>query len=393
MTDLRVPESLEEVLTPGWLTAALQPSYPGVRVAAVIPGPVISRVATNARFRIECAGERPDGLPADLCVKGYFGESGRAYRDAGIPEALFYRDVVGSTGMRTLRSLYADSTRRPGGVVLTEDVVAAGRDASSTPAATTPPTRRPRAWKSLPCCMRRRGAVRRTPMPPGSSRAWRSTWSIAASPTSGQFRRPDRSRRAGEVRDARSARRRLPQPCRADPERSRPGRVIHGDAHIGNVFLDGTRAAVVPRLAAGAARAVVSRRRLPPGLRAHHRRPPPHERDLVRHYLDQLAAAGVAAAAVGRGLGGIRRGIMHGFFLWAITLKVDPGRDLDLARPASVRGRRRPRRVCCRRRRPNGTVKRAANKGVPHDLDRGPLAPAPADQGRLARHGVGALRA
>ena len=54
----------------------------------VTPGPVISRVATNARFTIDCAGGLPDGLSADLCAKSYFGEIGRAYRHAGPPAAL-----------------------------------------------------------------------------------------------------------------------------------------------------------------------------------------------------------------------------------------------------------------------------------------------------------------
>src|SRR5262249_45263065 len=59
--------------------------------------------------------------------KGYFAESQRALASLGEPEARFYATVAEATGVRTLRSVYADVhpiTRH--GVVITEDVIAAG---------------------------------------------------------------------------------------------------------------------------------------------------------------------------------------------------------------------------------------------------------------------------
>ncbi|WP_431239210.1 alpha/beta hydrolase domain-containing protein [Mycolicibacterium aichiense] len=122
-----VPDTLAEALSPGWLTAALQPRFPGVEVNTVTPGPIVDRISTNARFAITCAGELPPGLPAQLCVKGYFNEIGRTARSVGEAEALFYRDVASRTGVHTLRSVYADvdpATRH--GVVVTADVAADG---------------------------------------------------------------------------------------------------------------------------------------------------------------------------------------------------------------------------------------------------------------------------
>ena len=69
----------------------------------------------------------PDGLVPTLCAKGYFSELGRALAHIGEPEARFYRDLAGVTGVHTLRSVYADvhpETRH--GVVITEDVIEAG---------------------------------------------------------------------------------------------------------------------------------------------------------------------------------------------------------------------------------------------------------------------------
>jgi len=102
-----VPDSLDEALSAPWLTSALGTTFPGIRITAVEPGPVVSRVSTNARFRIECADGLPAGLAPDLCLKGYFGDAGAAARRAGIPEAYFYRDLAAPSGVRTLRSVFA----------------------------------------------------------------------------------------------------------------------------------------------------------------------------------------------------------------------------------------------------------------------------------------------
>ena len=126
MTAVEVPDSLDELLTPGWLTAALSSRFPGVEVTSVTPGPIVERVSTNARFHIECTPPVPPGLPSALCVKGYFSEAGRSVGTAGEPEAYFYRDVAAATGVRTLHSVWADVDPSGHGVAITEDVVAAG---------------------------------------------------------------------------------------------------------------------------------------------------------------------------------------------------------------------------------------------------------------------------
>ena len=64
---LPVPNSLQEVLDPAWLSHALGQRFPGVTVASLEPWPIVSRVSTNARFHVECQGGLPSGLPADLC--------------------------------------------------------------------------------------------------------------------------------------------------------------------------------------------------------------------------------------------------------------------------------------------------------------------------------------
>ena len=100
--------------------------------------------------------------------------------------------------------------------------------------------------------------------------------------------------------------------------------VIHGDTHVGNVFLDGDRR---PSLTdwqlvqhghwsidvgyhIGSA--------LEPGERAG------AERDLLAHYLDRLRSEGVDAPTFDAAWLEYRRGVAYGFYLWAITLFVQP---------------------------------------------------------------------
>ncbi|MDT3439904.1 aminoglycoside phosphotransferase family protein [Pseudofrankia sp. BMG5.37] len=321
---LRVPDTLEDVLSSAWLTAALGRRFPGLEVSTVTPGPVISRVATNARFRIECVGGVPPGLSANLCVKGYFTEVGHAARATGEHEAWFYRDVAASTGMRTLRAVYADvDPLTHHGVVITEDVVAEGATFLDARSDYTPD----QAAESLTELARLHAAAW------GDPALADARW--LAGRMDGYLRvrgvREIRDNFAGpigagvpaEVRDAErlaAAYRVLAARAKAVPRWT----VIHGDAHVGNVYLDGAgRPSFVDWQTAqrgpwyldvgyhiASALTVDDRRHA--------------ERDLVRHYLDQLRAGGVDVPSWDDAWLGVRRGMVHGFFMWGITLKVDP---------------------------------------------------------------------
>jgi hypothetical protein len=65
-----VPDTLREALDPRWLSAALGQVRDGVAITSVDPGPIISRVSTNARFHVDFEPPPPEGIPQDLCVKG-----------------------------------------------------------------------------------------------------------------------------------------------------------------------------------------------------------------------------------------------------------------------------------------------------------------------------------
>jgi Phosphotransferase enzyme family len=326
-----VPDSLEQALSPEWLTVALKPRFPGIEVDSVVAGPVVDRISTNARFGIECAGGLPDGLPAALCIKGYFNEIGRAARYVGAPEAGFYRDLAATTGVRTLHSVYADidpETRH--GVVITDDVVAQGGtflDGNSpyTPDQTaqtlTEFARLHAATWTDPRCA---DAEWLAPRLGRVLEVWgpQATIDIVGANHDG----PNGRRMPGEVRDAQ----RLVDAYRvlaalAAAEAASGGWcVVHGDAHVGNLFVDtGQVASLVDwQLVQRGMWYFDVGYHIASTLTVEERRRT--ERDLLRHYLDTLASHGVTPPAWDEAWRGMARGMLHGFFLWSITTKVEP---------------------------------------------------------------------
>jgi phosphotransferase family enzyme len=321
----RVPDTLKDLLSPAWLTSALDSRFPGIQVTAVTPGPVISRVSTNARFRIECAGGVPEGLSPDLCAKGYFTDVGRAFRQVGEPEACFYRDLAASTGMRTLRSVYADvdpATRH--GVVITEDVVAQGATFLDARSDYTPD----HTAESLEELAKLHAATWAGD-PVFADVGWLASRLETylevrgVDDVRGNFEGPIGSGVPEEIRDAE----RLVDAYRvlaAETVSATPWSVIHGDAHVGNLYLDnaGRPSFVDWQLVQRGPWYLDVGYHIASALSTEDRRR--SERDLVRHYLERLAAAGVDAPSRDDAWLGVRRGIVHGFYLWGITLKVDP---------------------------------------------------------------------
>jgi Phosphotransferase enzyme family len=323
VTPVRVPHTLEELLSPLWLTVALGQRFPGVEVTAVTPGPVVSRVSTNARFRIECAGGAPAGLSSQLCAKGYFAETQQPYRHVGESEACFYRYLAEPSGVRTLRSVYADvdpDSRH--GVVITEDVVVTG--------ASFLDARSPYSPDQVARSLAELAKLHSSTWEAGRWRdaAWlaprlESYFSMRGiDDIRGNFEGPigsgvpDSTRHAEPLLTAFQA-------LAAQPPTT-PWSVLHGDAHIGNVFLDGTgRPSFLDwQLVQRGPWYLDVGYHIVSALTVEDRRG--SERELLGHYLDRLAAGGVPAPDFDQAWLGYRRGILYGFFLWAITLKVDP---------------------------------------------------------------------
>jgi len=321
-----VPDDLGVALSPEWLGAALRPRFPDLRVHAVQRGPVVERLSTNARFTIDATGS-PDA-PRNLCIKGYFSDLGRAIAFVGEPEAGFYRDLVDVTGVRTLRSVYADidpATRH--GVVITCDEVADGAEFldGNSPFTTEQAAGalaelallHARTWMDA----RWMSVDWLTPRLGRAVQAWgeQRTLEIMAANLNG----PNGAGVPSAMRDAHwllDAHRQL-----SAPEPASTGWcVIHGDAHVGNIMVD---AAHRPHLVDWQ---LVQRGYwqvdvgylIAATLTPEQRRS--DERDLLGHYLDSLAAQGVPPPTMDEAWPTLVDGMVHGFFLWSITTKVKP---------------------------------------------------------------------
>jgi len=323
---LSVPDTLEEVLDPVWLTAALSRRFPGLTVASVQPGPIVSRVSTNARFHVEYGGSVPTDLPTSLCVKGYFADcsdTAAVSRAAGIPEAMFYRHLVGDTGVRTLECFSADVDQNTQhGVIITADVAAQGAtflDALS-------PFSADQVAESLEQYAILHG---RTGARPGFAEPWlgprlEATMRARGLPViSANFEGPIGSRVPEPVRDAGrlfEAVRRLSHLV----ERAEPRCLLHGDAHVGNLYLnaDDHPCLVDWQLVQGGPWYLDVGYHLGCTLSPEERRRT--ESDLLAHYLDRLRAEGVDPPSWDAARRDVGLGLIYGFFLWAITLKVDP---------------------------------------------------------------------
>lgn len=326
-----VPDSLEQALSPQWLTAALRQRFRDIEICSAVPGPVVDRISTNARFVIECAGDVPDGLAPALCVKGYFNEIGRAACYIGAPEAGFYRDLAAETGVRTLKSVYADidpETRH--GVVITEDVVAQGGTFLDGNSPYTPD----QTAQTLDEFARLHAATWAAPrlaaaewLGPRLGRVL-DVWgpSSTVDIISANFDGPNGQRVPDEVRDAHrlvDAYRRLMALTAADTA-TKPWCVIHGDAHVGNLFVDaaGGTSLLDWQLVQRGLWYLDVGYHIASTLTIEDRRRA--EKDLLQHYLDALASRGVTPPPWDEAWRAIAFGMVHGFFLWGITTKMQP---------------------------------------------------------------------
>jgi Phosphotransferase enzyme family len=323
MASLRIPSSLEEALDPAWLTEALSGSHPGVEVTNVVPGPKVERVSTNARFTIE--GTIPEGLSPHLCVKGYYAPDARASASAGIAEALFYRDIVARTGVRTLTPVVAAVAEDfSDAVLITEDVAHAGATFLDSLSDYSPS----QVDESLGQFAQLHAST--WDDPDLEATAWlaprlTSVMRVRGLPEiRGNFDGPIG---AGVPKEAAKPEV-LMEALAAVPALAAelgPRSVITGDAHVGNVFIDAEgRVNLVDWQVCqlgnwfldvgyhlGCTLGVEERRE-------HHDR-------LVDSYLEQLAARGREVELSSDQLRlGLACGLVYGFFLWAITLKVAP---------------------------------------------------------------------
>jgi hypothetical protein len=310
---MSIPASLEEAQSPTWLASVV-----GGDVTQVAPGPVDQRVSTNVPVRVELA----DGRALDLWVKGYFGEIGAAARFAGLSEVMFYRDLRDSLAVRTLRCVHAEVDDASYNVLVTED---AGRGSVFLDGRTScTPEQVAQGLEQLAALHAATWSDPRLADTPWlASRLEMTTVHRGVAEITRNFDGPNGTGVPAAVCDAERLYREYRALAAAAP-RADPWCVVHGDPHIGNVYLDpdGRTTLLDWQLVQRGPWYIDVGYHIATMLTVEDRRA--HEDALVAHYLARLAAAGVDPPAGDAVEHGLRLGVLHGFFLWGITLKVRP---------------------------------------------------------------------
>ena len=317
-----LPLSVEQVTVP-WLRWALSSQAPGLRVRdAEIVG-VDHGTCTRVRIRVECTGHAARPVPEYVILKGGFEPHSRSMAYLHEMEVRAYREVFGSLGLPAPAWFFAAyNGEQRQGIVIMEDLTLRG-------VRFFPPQRAARPaeiarWLSALAAFH--------------ARTWNSPelhagrWCWAPEHTT-EFRRrmadyfvPDVWRNlvdaprgaAASVRfhDADWARNALDR-LTAVAQR-RPQALLHGDAHLGNLYLDATGAPGffdpltrrgpvmrdVAYLICGGLD-VVDRRRA--------------EGDLLRHYADELLRHGVPADEVDRSIADYGAWLLLGYLVFLVN--------------------------------------------------------------------------
>lgn len=296
-----LPLTLEE-LTPAWLTAALRDKAPGVTVREVEIADIIRGTCTKIRLRLDMdqAG-REAGIPETVFLKGGFEEHSRNLVFLSKMEALGYRDLLSQSSLNSPACFFAGfDVQRSQGIIIMEDLARRG--------ATFGDPQHARSIDDIASTLSQLAGLHAETWsfpesPSGGRLGWVETAPPFSRPSLQPVLEPETWRRFVEMPRGAAVSNRFHDVAWAKDALSRmdvlssrtPNCVIHGDTHLGNVFFEPDGKAgfydIVPRRAAPMAEVcyhitlaldVVDRRK--------------GERDLVRHYLDELKRRGITDA-------------------------------------------------------------------------------------------------
>ncbi|WP_019875191.1 oxidoreductase family protein [Sporichthya polymorpha] len=322
-----LPTALDGI-TADWLTGALSVRTPGTVVRSVEVESVIWGTATKVFLRAGYETCPPDGPPPALCLKGGFDDTMRAVAGIGYQvEARFYRDIAGLLGDAVPRCWYAaeDPTGNQGllivddlrdaGVVFGGPSVRFDVDQVAQGLATLASVHG-RTWQ-------RRGV---------GSLDWLTVGSMLFRPVVESFLTPahwdayQELPQTGSFDDALRDRDRVDRAVHLlwAADDAAPLAVSHGDPHVGNTFVPADR---VPRFLDWQTTCLAPWSDdvayfLVGALEIEDRRK--HEEDLLRHYLDALAAAGGEAPPYSEAWDAYRRHHLHGLMFALCPPEMQP---------------------------------------------------------------------
>ncbi len=322
MTDkVEVPRKLEQALDPRWLTQALAPVTGGAPIKSVQTVEVIRTVATKVRFTVAFDGAR-DGKEA-FCLKGLLDVDDAMAKGGAVTviESDFYGKLAAQLPVRVPECVARVIDREAQiAVFIMRDLIAQGSYFCSALEPFTPD----QAAQSLEqLAQLHTGAVKLDDYPwIGRRVAQFARGEIIPQAALQQLldgprgeTLPARTKDAGLLMQALKA--------LAVQDERQPGVLVHGDSHAGNIFrtqegpglIDwqvlqrGGWALDVPYHIAAV---------LPVDVAV------ANERALLKHYLDTVRRLGGAVPTDDEAWMLYRTSVVYGYYLWAITRRVDP---------------------------------------------------------------------
>ena len=316
------PTRLNDVVSPVWLTTLLADRWPGAVVREIRIIETLVTMATKVRLSLSVEGGGVD-VPTEICIKGILTPTG-APASSSIVESLFYQKVAAQIDVRVPGCIHAElNASGTNGVVVMHDMVAAGGRFCTALEPFTPEqamngldqlaTLHAASWQGSPLYdlpwiprfldMFAGGGV----MPQQMLQDLLDGERGAPLPSS--------------IRSAERLQRGLS--ALADRVRAVPNCLVHGDAHAANVYrtADGALGIVDWQILQKGEWAQDVAYHLAAVLSPEDRRA--HERALLDQYRARLRTLGGPDLDREVAWERYRAAMIYGYFLWAITRKVE----------------------------------------------------------------------
>jgi len=325
-----LPVAFEDI-TPQWLTAALRPKAPDATVRGVAIVDMIRATCTKIRLRLDLdEAARRAGIPELVILKGGFEPHSRQLGSLGAMherEVRGYRDVLSRVSLPSPACFFADyDPERQQGIIIMEDLVTRGVTFCH---ALKPQTFEQVARRLTALARFHAGTWANSGSPdfaPAGKWGGLDDFLFACKPFFDVKTAPDNwARFVGLPRGAASSVRFHDRAWIVDAfgrmmryARTLPHCVLHGDTHLGNLYIepDGTPGFLDTLASRGPAMLEISyhvscaldvadRARL--------------EAALVQHYLDELARNGVDAPPFDDAMRQYGIFLLYGYFIWMTT--------------------------------------------------------------------------
>jgi hypothetical protein len=313
------PRTLQQALDPAWLTHALKPVTGGATITAVEVVEVIRTMATKVRFRADWAGGS-----AALCLKAFLDVDEATSRGGSttITEADFYTELAPQLAVR-VPACVATITDRPGqqGVIIMRDLIVDGARFCTA----LEPFSADQAAASLEQIAQlhaRADLLQRAPWVGRRIGFFADAGPVPQPLLQELLNGPRGDDLEPAVRDA--GRLLAGLKALAARDEALPQTLVHGDCHAGNIF----------RTAAGETGLIDWQLVQSGGWAldvAYHvsavlpvQLAEAEEYRLLQHYLEVARSLGAATPDLETAKAQYRAAAVYGFYLWAITRRVDP---------------------------------------------------------------------